>query len=92
MRQRLAVEAYLGQKYGLWIDKDRMVVKKSVYTDEEKKHWAYQPLKTILPPNVGDESWVKTPVDQFTLAAFNSHSVKPAAAMGKREILTACHF
>ena len=89
--QRLAVEAYLGQKYGLWIDKDRMVVKKSVYTDEEKKHWAYQPLKTILPPNVGDESWVKTPVDQFTLAAFNSHSVKPAAAMGKR-ILTACHL
>lgn len=90
--QRLAVEAYLGQKYGLWIDKDRMVVKKSVYTDEEKKHWAYQPVKTILPPNVDDESWVKTPVDRFTLTAFNSHSVKPATAMGKREYLRRVTF
>lgn len=84
---RLGVEMYLGEKYGLWVDEERTVAKKPEYTEQEKGHWAYQPLRPMIPPAVRDESWVRTPIDRFTLAAFESTSSTPLPELDKRSWL-----
>jgi hypothetical protein len=90
--ERLGVEAYLGEKFGLWIDEERTVAKKPEYTDAEKSHWAYQPVRDVLPPSAGNDSWVQTPVDHFTLAALESHSLAPAPEVDKRTLLRRVTF
>jgi hypothetical protein len=89
---RLGVEAYLGEKFGLWIDEERTVAKKAKYTDTEKSHWAYQPVREISPPKVKNEAWVLTPIDRFTLAALEAHSVTPAPEVDKRTFLRRVTF
>ena len=89
---RLGVEAYLSEKFGLWIDEERTVAKKAKYTDTEKSHWAYQPVREISPPKVKNEAWVQTPIDRFTLAAMEAHSVTPAPEVDKRTFLRRVTF
>lgn len=84
---RFGMEVYLGEKFGLWINEERTVAKKAVYTDAEKSHWAYQPVSQAAPPGVKDEAWVRTPVDRFTLAALESHSLNPTSEVDKRTFL-----
>jgi hypothetical protein len=38
------------------------------FTEDERSHWAYQPLTHPEPPRVKDQSWVKNPIDRFILA------------------------
>ncbi len=89
---RLGVEVYLGEKFGLWIDEERTVEKQAVYTDAEKSHWAYQPVRDAVLPVVKNETWVRTPVDRFTLAAFESHSLSPAPEVDKQLFLRRVTF
>ena len=89
---RLGVEVYLGEKFGLWIDEERTVAKKAKYTDAEKSHWAYQPVRGVAPPTVKNEAWVQTPVDRFTLAAMESHGLNPPSEVDKRTFLRRVTF
>ena len=43
-------------------------------------HWAYQPLKKILPPTVKDSSWPRTDLDRFILAKLESVAAARASA------------
>ena len=81
---RLGIEVHLGEKFGLWIDEERTVAKKPTYSEEEKRHWAYQPLRRVTPPVVQNESWVRSPIDRFTLAALESASLPPLPDLDKR--------
>src|SRR6266508_1031042 len=38
-------------------------------TTTDHPHWAFRRLRSVKPPGVKDNSWAKTPVDQFILAA-----------------------
>src|SRR5216684_2462084 len=38
-------------------------------SSEQRAFWSFQPVKDHVPPTVKDESWVKTGVDRFILAA-----------------------
>src|SRR6185503_19100460 len=38
-------------------------------TPADRAHWAFQPVKRPQPPRVENQSWAKTPIDQFILAA-----------------------
>jgi hypothetical protein len=89
---RLGVETYLGEKFGLWIDEERTVARKSVFADQEKSHWAYQPVRKVEPPVVKHESWVRTPIDRFALAAFESVSLAPPPVVDKRAFLRRVTF
>ena len=90
--ERLGVEIYLGEKFGIWVDEERMVAKQAVYSEEEKSHWAYQPVQTVRPPPVGDTAWVRNSIDLFTLAAYARHSRKPAFLLDKRSLLRRVTF
>ena len=89
---RLGVETYLGEKFGIWVDEERTVAKKPVFTDQEKSHWAYQPVRKVEPPTVRNEAWIRTPVDRFALAAFESHSISPHPEIDKRTYLRRLTF
>jgi hypothetical protein len=89
---RLGVEVYLGEKFGLWIDEERTIAKKAVYTNAEKSHWAYQPVRNESPPAVKNEAWVRTPVDRFTMAAFESNSITPPREIDRRTFLRRVTF
>ena len=38
------------------------------FTADQKEHWSYQPLVRPVPPAVRELSWVRNPIDRFTLA------------------------
>ena len=39
-----------------------------VFSQEQREHWAYQPVKRVDPPTVKESAWVKNPIDRFILA------------------------
>ncbi|WP_165233442.1 DUF1549 and DUF1553 domain-containing protein [Aquisphaera insulae] len=49
------------------------------FEDEEKDHWAYQPVVRPDPPKVRRDGWVRTPVDRFVLAELESADLAPSA-------------
>jgi len=89
---RLGVETYLGEKFGLWVDEERTVAKKAEYSEAEKRHWAYQPVRESAPPDVRNEAWVRTPVDRFALAALESRGLNPPPEADRRTFLRRVTF
>lgn len=58
-------------------------------------HWAYQPLKSATPPTFGDatlESWCRTPIDRFVLAALCNKGLRPAPEADRRTLLRRLYF
>jgi hypothetical protein len=37
------------------------------FSQEQREHWAYQPVQRVLPPAVKDAGWVRNPIDRFIL-------------------------
>src|SRR4051812_3209453 len=51
------------------------------YKPLERKYWAFQPRKDVIPPpftSAADKAWVKTPIDAFLLAGLKKAGLKPA--------------
>lgn len=47
-------------------------------TDAWKSHWAFQPVRSVTPPTVGDPAWQRTPIDAFILARLEEKNLKPS--------------
>jgi hypothetical protein len=62
------------------------------FTDEQRKFWSFRPLKNVTPPQVHDQSWARSAVDRFILAALESHGLKPAKQAEKRTLLRRATF
>jgi Protein of unknown function (DUF1553)/Protein of unknown function (DUF1549) len=52
-----------------------------------KPHWAFQPVRLPVLPEVKNPAWVRTPVDRFILARLEGHGLAPAAMADKRTLL-----
>ncbi|MFM2095359.1 MAG: hypothetical protein RIS70_2483 [Planctomycetota bacterium] len=89
---RAGIETYLGEKFGLWINAENTLAPNAVYTEAERSHWAYQPVRNIVPPAVKNEAWVRTPIDRFTLAAMESHSLSPPPEVDRLTFLRRVSF
>lgn len=50
-------------------------------------HWAFQPVRKPTPPPVKNSRWVKTPVDNFVLAALEKKRLKPAPPADRRTLI-----
>lgn len=48
-----------------------------IVTDEDRQHWSFRPLQSVIAPPVQNESWVHTPVDRFILAAQEAIGLSP---------------
>ena len=56
------------------------------YTPVERRHWAFQPRKQVVPPALKDP-WIKNPVDAFILEGLQKAGLKPAAAADRTTLI-----
>src|SRR5688572_6465069 len=54
--------------------------------EQARKHWAFEPLKTIKPPEIS-ESWGFTPMDAFLFKALAGKHLKPSPPVSPRRFL-----
>ena len=57
-----------------------------------RKHWAFQALRQPSPPDVGESSWVRTPVDRFVRARQEAAGVSPNAIADARTLIRRAYF
>lgn len=50
-------------------------------------HWAFQPVKEVVPPDVANAAWCQTPIDQFIAAGHEAQNVTPVAAADRRTLI-----
>ena len=61
--------------------------------DKGKKHWSYQPVKKPAIPSPTDSThWIKTPVDNFILAAMQPKGLSPSSAADKVTLIRRAYF
>jgi Protein of unknown function (DUF1553)/Protein of unknown function (DUF1549) len=46
------------------------------FSEEQRQHWAYQPVKRTVPPEVRASRWVRNPIDRFILAEIEKLEMK----------------
>ncbi len=56
------------------------------YTPVERRHWAFQPRKQVVPPTLKDP-WIKNPVDAFILEGLQKAGLKPAAEADRTTLI-----
>ncbi|HUQ69733.1 MAG TPA: PSD1 and planctomycete cytochrome C domain-containing protein [Planctomycetaceae bacterium] len=52
-----------------------------------RTHWAFQPVKDVVPPQVADAAWTRTPVDQFVLARLTANELAPSPPADRRTLI-----
>ena len=55
-------------------------------------HWAFQPVKKPALPTVKNQTWVKTPIDQFILAKLEGANLQPAPFAPVHVLNRRAHF
>ncbi len=61
--------------------------KSPLFTVEQKKFWAFQPITKPQPPQVKGQTWIKTPIDSFILAELEKKKLTPNGQAEKRVLL-----
>ena len=61
-------------------------------TDEQRRFWAFQPVKVVPPPEVKDKSWPRSDLDRYILAALEAKGLKPAKPADKRTLMRRATF
>jgi cytochrome c553 len=64
----------------------------SRWSEEQKKFWAFQPIRVPEPPRVHDESWVRSAIDRFVLSKLEEQGLKPAPPASKLTLLRRATF
>src|SRR6187549_1977897 len=50
----------------------------------KREHWAWQPVRLTMPPDVKNVAWPIDPADRFVLAKLEAEGMKPAPAAERR--------
>jgi mono/diheme cytochrome c family protein len=71
--------------------------KRSIDLIEGRKHWAFQPVRTIEPPVVAADdaalrAWPQQRIDHFILAAQRAHGLKPSPAASHATLIRRLKF
>lgn len=64
--------------------------KTGAITEEQRKFWSFQPLKTVTPPRIDDPRlahWPRTAIDHFILAGLLSSGLRPAPQADRRTLI-----
>jgi hypothetical protein len=62
------------------------------FTEEQKKFWAFQPVKKVSPPDTKDLEWIHTQIDRFILAKLEDKGLGPAPRADKLALLRRATF
>jgi len=62
------------------------------YDKVRQEHWAWQPVKTVRPPDVKDAAWPTSDIDRFILADLESHDLHPVGPADKYSLIRRVTF
>jgi hypothetical protein len=62
------------------------------FTEQQRKFWAFQPVKEYTPPKVKNAAWSHSPLDPFILAELEKKSLSPAHPASKLALLRRATF
>ena len=62
------------------------------FSDQERKHWAFQPVVRPEPPKVSNAKWIRNPIDAFVLAELEPKNLQPAPAADQITLLRRASF
>ncbi len=54
---------------------------------ERSKHWSFQPVKTVVPPDVSDPQWARNPIDRFIRHQLDAAKLQPAPRANSAALL-----
>ena len=57
-----------------------------------REFWSFRPLADPQPPQVKNESWVRTPIDRFVLAEQEKRGLRPSALAERYKLVRRAHF
>jgi hypothetical protein len=63
-----------------------------VIKPEQRAFWAFQPIGKSAPPEVTQQAWVRSPIDQFVLAAMEKRGIAPVKAADKRTLIRRAYY
>src|SRR5262249_1124660 len=63
-----------------------------LFTDAQKRFWAFQPTRDVAIPAVRDVGWVRSPIDAFILAKLEEKGLRPAKPADKYALLRRVTF
>jgi hypothetical protein len=63
-----------------------------VITEKHRQFWAFQPVKAVAVPTGCDQTWPRSAVDRFILAALEAKGMAPASPADKRTLLRRATF
>jgi cytochrome c553 len=89
--ERAGVEMALSERYG-FVHPSTLAESKATFTAEQKRFWAFGPVKAVTPPGVKDPAWARTPVDRFILASLEASGLRPAPQADRRTLLRRATF
>lgn len=73
-------------------DGSAVVASSVIDIEAGREHWAFQPLRQPAPPEVGDASWVRTPLDQFVRMRQEAKGVIPNGTADARTLIRRAYF
>ena len=85
--QRRGLERHLAEKYAFLWEGTTDLAQRAVFSDEERRFWAYQPVHEPQLPAVKNEAWIQTPVDRFVLRALEDRGLSPLPQADRRTLL-----
>src|SRR5262245_42958062 len=60
--------------------------------EDGRQFWAYGPIARVEPPRVKQQSWIRTPIDQFILARLESAGLSPSPEAPRQQLLRRLYF
>lgn len=60
--------------------------------DQKKNHWAFQPVKRPVVPEVSKPNWTRNAIDNFIFAKLDENGMKPATRADKRTLIRRATF
>lgn len=66
---------------------DSKPASRSLFSEEQKKFWAFQPPVEPPLPAVQTKKWIQSPIDQFLLARLEAKGLAPARSADRRTLI-----
>lgn len=70
-----------------WIDSGAAVPSDEKVVPSPEEHWAFQPVRPIVPPPVRNRDWVRNPIDQFILDKLESRGWTPSPSATRAALM-----
>lgn len=61
-------------------------------TEEDRKHWAFLPVRPATPPETKGRDWARTGIDRFILSKLEEKGIRPAPPANKATLLRRVTF